>query len=90
MALKAVLYHTKNCPRCMVTNNQLKPYMQTQQILIDRDQHFRMDIINYMDANGFRSAPLVRIFDGDRQLDEWNGFQVKKIKHWQEYVKAHE
>jgi hypothetical protein len=56
--------------------------MSTKMILVDRLAKTRMDIINYMESHGMTSSPLVRIYQGDRLVDEWNDFQVSKIKQW--------
>lgn len=35
-----------------------------------------------MESHGMVSSPLVRIYQGDKLVDEWNDFQVSKIKQW--------
>lgn len=78
----AIIYHTPNCMKCKLTEKQLSQLMPTKMILIDRLAETRMDIINYMESHGMSSSPLVRIYQGDKLVDEWNDFQVSKIKQW--------
>lgn len=68
--------------KCKLTEKQLSQSMPTKMILIDRLAETRMDIINYMESHGMASSPLVRIYQGDKMVDEWNDFQVSKIKQW--------
>ena len=56
--------------------------MPTKMVLVDRLAETQMDIINYMESHGMVSSPLVRIYQGDKMVDEWNDFQVSKIKQW--------
>lgn len=68
--------------KCKLTEKQLSQSMPTKMILIDRLAETRMDVINYMESHGMASSPLVRIYQGDKMVDEWNDFQVSKIKQW--------
>lgn len=79
----AELFKTLHCPRCLVTNTQLSKVMKTTLFEISREKQERMDVINYMDKHGYKSAPLVRIYKNGIMCDEWAGLQPNKIKHWQ-------
>jgi hypothetical protein len=68
--------------KCKLTEKQLSQLMPTKMILIDRLAETRMDIISYMESHGMASSPLVRIYQGNKMVDEWNDFQVSKIKQW--------
>lgn len=82
MGLRAKIYHTEHCMKCKVTSMQLE--IPSEMILISRTKHINEDIISYMDQKGLTSAPLVQVFDDDDQLiDEWNDFNLTKIKKYQ-------
>lgn len=68
--------------KCKLTEKQLSQLMSTKVILVDRLTETRMDIISYMESHGMTSSPLVRIYQGNKMVDEWNDFQVSKIKQW--------
>ena len=78
----AIIFHTPNCMKCKLTEKQLSPFVATKVILVDRLTETRMDIISYMESHGMTSSPLVRIYQGNKMVDEWNDFQVSKIKQW--------
>lgn len=79
---RAVVYHTPNCMKCKVTQKQLAKLMPVKMTLIDRLASTHMEIINYMERHGMYASPLVRIYDNDKLVDEWNDFRVDKIKQW--------
>ena len=54
--------------------------IKTDLRLIDRANKDNIDIIEYMDSQGMSSAPLVRVFEDSQLVDEWNDFNISKIK----------
>jgi hypothetical protein len=54
--------------------------IKTELRLIDRANGYNSDIIDYMDIHGMLSAPLVRVFEDSQLVDEWNDFNISKIK----------
>lgn len=79
--LKGIVYHTEGCQKCRLTAKQLEP-MEVELRLIDRKSKTNMPIIGYMESKGLMSAPLVRVFDGETMVDEWNDFNFPKIHEW--------
>lgn len=84
----AQIFHTKGCQKCRLTEMQLSP-MPVDMELIDRMSNTNSDVISYMDKLNMLSAPLVRIFKDGVKVDEWNDFNIGKIKAWKAKVKDH-
>jgi len=80
--VNAIIYHTKKCMKCKLTAHLLN--MNTKMVLIDPINNSKDPIIQYMRINNMKSAPLVRIYDNDKLIDEWNDFQVGKINKYKE------
>lgn len=74
----AIIYHTKNCQKCRQTARMLN--IKTELRLIDRANGDNSAIIDYMDSQGMSSAPLVRVYEDSQLVDEWNDFNISKIK----------
>lgn len=56
--------------------------MPVKMILLDPVNNPKDPIIQYMHQNNMKSAPLVRIYDNGKLVDEWNDFKVDKINHY--------
>lgn len=80
--MKAIIYHTKGCMKCKLTANLLN--IDTKMVLIDPTNNPKDPIIQYMRKKNMKSAPLVRIYDNNKLIDEWNDFQVSKINKYKE------
>ena len=80
--MKAIIYHTKGCMKCKLTAHLLN--IDIKMVLIDPDGNPKDPIIQYMRKNNMQSAPLVRIYDNNKLIDEWNDFQVNKINKYKE------
>lgn len=78
--MHAIIYHTKGCNKCKLTERLLN--MPVEVRLIDRINGINEDIIDYMDKMNWLSAPLVRIYDGNKLVDEWHDFSTDKIKQY--------
>lgn len=63
--------------KCKLTSKLLN--MPVKMILLDPVNNPKDPIIQYMHQNNMKSAPLVRIYDNDKLVDEWNDFKVDKI-----------
>lgn len=59
----------KKCMKCKLTAHLLN--MNTKMVLIDPINKPNDPIIQYMRRNNMKSAPLVRIYDDDKLIDEW-------------------
>ena len=66
--------------KCKLTSKLLN--MPIKMILIDPINKPKDPIIKYMHQNNMKSAPLVRIYDNGKLVDEWNDFKVDKINHY--------
>lgn len=56
--------------------------MPVKMVLIDPINNPKDPIIQYMHQNSMGSAPLVRIYDNGKLIDEWNDFKVDKISQY--------
>lgn len=66
--------------KCKLTAKLLN--MPVKMILIDPSNSPKDPIIQYMHKNNLKSAPLVRIYDNGKLVDEWNDFKVDKISQY--------
>ena len=66
--------------KCKLTSKLLN--MPVKMILIDPNNNPEDPIIQYMHQNNMNSAPLVRIYDNGKLMDEWNDFKVDKVSHY--------
>ena len=80
--MNAIIYHTKGCMKCKLTAHLLN--IDTKMVLIDPIDKPNDPIIQYMRRNNMKSAPLVRIYDDDKLMDEWNDFKADKINKYKE------
>lgn len=82
--MNAIIYHTKSCMKCKLTDHLLN--MDTKMVLIDPINNPKNPIIQYMRENNMKSAPLVRIYDDNKLIDEWNDFQTDRINKYKENI----
>lgn len=76
--MHALIYHTPNCMKCRLTSNLLKIPVKME--IVDRIKNIRPDIIQHMDMQNMKSAPLVQVLDDDDNLiEEWNDFKPDEI-----------
>jgi len=76
---KAVVYHNKNCVKCMLTMKHLKiPFTP---VLMGDKEH------KTMRSMGIMSAPVVIILHADDIVDWWNDFKKDKIDYWNKKYK---
>lgn len=76
--MHALIYHTPNCMKCRLTSNLLKIPVKME--IVDRIKNIRPDIIQHMDMQNMKSAPLVQVLDEDDNLiEEWNDFKPDEI-----------
>ena len=68
--------------KCKLTAHLLN--MNTKMVLIDPINNPEDPIIQHMRRNNMKSAPLVRIYDDDKLIDEWNDFQTDRINKYKE------
>ena len=66
--------------KCKLTSKLLNT--PVKMILIDPINSSKDPIIQYMHQNNMKSAPLVRVYDNNKLIDEWNDFKVDKISHY--------
>lgn len=66
--------------KCKLTSKLLN--MPVKMILIDPINNPKDPIIQYMHESNMKSAPLVRIYNNNKLVDEWNDFKVDKISHY--------
>ena len=70
--------YTEGCQKCKLTDRIFK-----SKGLNSKLQLFTPDKLAYAKSKGMRVSPLVQVFDDNGVLiDEWNDFNVDKIKYW--------
>lgn len=77
------VYYKLNCPKCLLTIAQLKKLpVKVSKIYVDvTDTSPDSDFMKLKQA-GYKSFPVVKVFDHEQQVDEWSDFKVDKINQW--------
>lgn len=83
--MKFKVYYKLNCPKCRLTIAQLKQLpVKVSKIYVDvTDTSSGSDFMKLKQA-GYRSFPVVKVFDNERQVDEWSDFRTDKINQWKQ------
>ena len=85
--IHAVVYTKPNCVKCKMTMAQLTAHMRVkQEALFTENDDWSEKKLEKFKAQGYLSMPVVRIYDGDKRLDDWSDFEIKNIKHWNTYA----
>ena len=80
MSNKAIIYHTEGCVKCKLTSQRLN--METEMILVDAKNESDKLIIDNFRKKGYKSFPVVKVYHNEDMVDEWNDFNINKIKYW--------
>ena len=80
MSNKAIIYHTEGCVKCKITSQRLN--METEMILVDAKNDSDKLIIDNFRKKGYKSFPVVQVYHNEDLVDEWNDFNINKIKYW--------
>lgn len=86
--MKFKVYYKLNCPKCRLTIAQLKQLpAKASKIYVDvTDTNADSDFVKLKQA-GYKSFPVVRVYDHEQQVDEWSDFRTDKIKQWKQMLK---
>ncbi|WP_270235282.1 ribonucleoside-diphosphate reductase [Lacticaseibacillus suilingensis] len=74
--MKAIIYTKPNCPKCRMTAMQLSKVMPVQTITADTSDYERFR------AAGYKSMPVVTVYQSDGTHDTWSDMRVDKIKQY--------
>ena len=75
---QAIIYTKPHCQKCRRTVFKLSRVMPVQTITADADDYERFRKL------GYRSMPVVTIYEADGTHDEWCDLRVDKIKQYTE------
>ena len=76
--MQAIIYTKPHCQKCRRTVFKLSRVMPVQTITADADDYERFRKL------GYRSMPVVTIYEADGTHDEWCDLRVDKIKQYTE------
>ena len=76
--MQAVIYVRPGCQKCRHTAMKLKQVMPVQTIKADADDYERFRKL------GYRSMPVVTIYEADGTHETWCDLQLDKIKQYTE------
>ena len=69
-----------------MTITNLLDKLSIKTILVKPDNLTQLDALR---KSGFQSFPVVQILKDGQKVDEWNDFQVDKIKEWKNKLWKH-
>ena len=78
--MNAIIYTKPRCQKCRRTVFKLSQVMPVQTITADADDYERFRKL------GYRSMPVVTIYEADGTHDEWCDLRVDKIKQYTEMI----
>ena len=78
--MNAIIYTKPRCQKCRRTVFKLSRVMPVQTITADADDYERFRRL------GYRSMPVVTIYEADGTHDEWCDLRVDKIKQYTEAI----
>ena len=86
--MKFKVYYKLNCPKCRLTIAQLKQLpVNVSKIYVDvTDTSADSDLMKLKQA-GYKSFPVVKVYDHEQQVDEWSDFRTDKINQWKQMLK---
>ncbi len=76
--MQAIIYTKPHCQKCRHTLAKLSRVMPVSTITADADDYERFRKL------GYRSMPVVTIYEADGTHDEWCDLRVDKIKQYTE------
>lgn len=77
------VYYKLNCPKCRLTIAQLEQLpVKVSKIYVDTTDTSADSRLTKLKQAGYQSFPVVKVFDHEQQVDEWNDFQADKINKW--------
>ena len=76
--MQAIIYTRPGCQKCRRTVFKLSRVMPVQTITADADDYERFRKL------GYRSMPVVTVYNADGTHDEWCDLRVDKIKQYTE------
>lgn len=86
--MKFKVYYKLNCPKCRLTIAQLKQLpVKVSKIYVDVADTSADSQLSKLKQAGYKSFPVVKVYDHEQQVDEWSDFQTDKIKQWKQMLK---
>ena len=83
--MKFKVYYKLNCPKCRLTIAQLKQLpVKVSKIYVDVTDTSADSQLSKLKQAGYKSFPVVKVFDHEQQIDEWSDFQTDKINKWKQ------
>lgn len=83
--MKFKIYYKLNCPKCRLTITQLKSVnAHIAKIYVDTTDSSKDNVLNQLRQAGYKSFPVVKVYDHEQQVDEWSDFKIDKINKWKQ------
>ena len=83
--MKFKVYYKLNCPKCRLTIAQLKQLpVKVSKIYVDTTDSSKDSVLNQLRQAGYKSFPVVKVYDHEQQVDEWSDFKIDKINKWKQ------
>ena len=75
--MKVTVYEKSGCPQCDATKRQLERLGVGYEVAALQDH---LDVVAFAKQEGWTTAPVVLVEDGELLVDAWSGYRPDRIK----------